>query len=808
MSLYPAIELLSASNSSAYLQNDKSHLDVISDFYQCTLSRLVSKQIRTDVLNGKAKFGIGSAGKELCQIALSRVFRKGDYFSGYYRDQTFMMAMGLAGVKEIFSALYGDAENDAFGGGRNMNNNFATPFIDTKGNWLNLSQQYNVASALAPLAGQLPKALGLALASKFYKHVQEDNDFTSLGNEVSFVVLGDAATSEGIFFETLNAACVMQLPIVFIVQDDGFGISVPKEYQTAKSSISAVLAGFQRTHKNEKACEIYHIKGNDYDALLHTYEKAVTQCRTEHVPVLIHVDELTQLNGHSTSGSHERYKSEARLQWEKENDCLVLFEEYILRNSILNKSEIKELKTKAATELKREKKLAWDLSQKSFLHLKSEFHQLLKNANVAFEANEMITETQSKLDHIGQGRAATVLALAETLILKTLHYTKSDSLLAIKQWHTLETRKLSSTYKTHLIAEDKKTLHVPVQKAEYDVDAKLVNGFEILNAYFDKVLSSNNNLIAFGEDVGKIGGVNQAFAGMQIKYGEHRVFDTGIREWTIVGQGIGMAMRGLRPIAEIQYLDYLVYALPALTDELATLRWRTAGMQMAPVIIRTRGHRLEGIWHSGSPMSMLLGSLKGIHLLTPRNMTQAVGLYNTLLKGNDPAVMIECLNGYRKKELMPSNLESFTVPLGSPEILQKGKDVTFVTYGSCVSIAEEAVQYLAASNILVELIDVQTLMPFDLEYTIVESIKKTNRVIFIDEDVPGGGTAYMMQKVIEDQDAFKYLDAKPICITGTNHRPPYGDDGNYSSKPMPLDIVKAAMTMMHEFAPKSFNEYV
>jgi len=786
-----------------------SNKDIVGDFYLAYLSRLVSKQIRTDVLTGRAKFGIESAGKELCQIAMSRAFRLGDYFSGYYRDQTFMMHKGLASVKEIFATLYADAANDPFGAGRNMNGNFATPFLDEHDNWKELTDEYNVASALAPLGGQIPRGLGLALASKYYGQIERSSHFSNNGAEVSFVVLGDATTSEGIFLESLNAACVMQVPVIFVVQDNGYGISVSTELQTAKGSISKALAGFQRTKEDPNGCEIYKVKGWDYHALLRTFKKAVDLCRDEHVPILVHVDELTQLNGHSTSGSHERYKPEERLQWELEMDCLVHFENLILEQGILSSSELESLKEDAKTALKDQRKEAWSDSQRPFVQLKKELGQLLDKLESSYSNLESIMTAKSNLKSYSSGVTATILAIADDLILDLIRYGASEALTELKQWQLRHNDHLQDVYKSHLYCDnDHSALTVPVVPAQYDEDAPVVNGYEILNAYFDQLLDSDERVSAFGEDVGLIGGVNQAFAGLQAKYGDHRVFDTGIREWSIVGQGMGMAMRGLKPIAEVQYLDYLIYALPVLADDLATLRWRTAGQQSAPVIIRTRGHRLEGIWHSGSPMSMLLGSMKGVYLLTPRNMTQAAGMYNTLMKGNDPAVLVECLNGYRKKERLPHNLDTFTVPLGLPEVMISGVDITLVTYGVCVGIAEEAARHLQNVNISIELIDVQTLMPFDLEHVISASLKKTNRIIFLDEDVPGGGTAYMMQEVLEKQKAYKYLDAPPICISATEHRPPYGDDGNYASKPLALDIVKAAMEIMNESEPQSYGNYV
>ncbi len=783
-----------------------SSQDIISDFKVSFQSRLLSKQIRSDVLRGKAKFGIESAGKELCQLAIAKSFQYGDYFSGYYRDQTFMLSKGLATPETVLASLYADSKNDPFSAGRNMNAHYATTFIDKNDKWLDLVNQYNVGAAISPLAGHLPRALGMAVASKYYKDLNISNHISNNGEEVSFAVIGDATAAEGVFFETVNAACVMQVPIVFVVQDDGYGISVPTELQTAKGSISEALAGFQKSHQDSKGCEIFTAKGWDYSELNRIFKEAVDLCRNESVPVIVHVNELTQINGHSTSGSHERYKSIERLEWEKEMDCLVHFEKYVLQNDLLKEEELENLKIEWAEDLRIKSKTAWSNFQNPFLRAKEELIELLANIEDSHSGFSKISEAKNNLSNLKHGVISNILEILDDLILTLIIEEDTSDIKTLKDWRHNQSALLSSKYDTHLFsASVNASINVPAQKAEYDENAVIVNGFEVLNAYFDQLLGSDNRVCAFGEDVGKIGGVNQCFAGLQEKYGKERVFDTGIREWTILGQGIGMAMRGLRPIAEIQYVDYLVYALPALVDELSTLRWRTAGKQMSPLIIRTRGHRLEGIWHSGSPMGMLLNSMKGVYLLTPRNMTQAAGMYNTLIRGNDPAVLIECLNGYKVKEKMPNNLESFTVPLGTPEVLEKGEDLTLVTYGACVNEALKAVKYLENLNISIELIDVQTLMPFDLEKIIVHSIKKTNRVIFLDEDVPGGTTAYMLQEVLDHQNAYEYLDSKPVCITATEHRTPYGDDGNYHSKPMAMDIVKSAVEMMKEVDPHVYN---
>jgi len=780
---------------------------ILEDYTLLFKSRLASNHIRRDVLSGKAKFGIESAGKELLQLALADNFEKGDFYSGYYRDQTFMMKMGLATVADIFAALYGDTLNDKFSGGRQMNGHFATPFLDNKEeNWLPLTEQYNVSSAISSLAGQVPRALGLALASKKFRESNwKRPNFSKNGKELSYCIIGDAATSEGVFFEAVNAACVMQVPIIFVVQDDGYGISVPVEMQTAKSSISEALKGFQRNRPNEKACEIYTVRAWDYEALQETFAFAAKIARKEHVPCIVHVTEVTQGNGHSTSGSHERYKSKDRLAWEKEKDCLVQFEKWMLARQYASEAELAAIKLAVSTDFKKEKNAAWKAYQEPFQMALKEVSPLIAKLAKQYPENAKLQVTYQQIVKSTQGAISHLLLLAEQA-LYSLPPQDLATATKLRTWLRHHREELENTYKTNLYsATDQAAIKVAVHPVQYTDDSRMVNGYEILNHFFDQVLERDKSVYAFGEDVGVIGGVNQGFAGLQEKYGEDRVFDTSIREWTIAGQAIGLAMRGLRPIAEIQYLDYLVYALPALTDDLATLRWRTNGIQKSPVIIRTRGHRLEGIWHSGSPMGMLLGSLRGMYLLTPRNMTQAVGLYNTMLQSDDPAILIEPLNGYRKKEKLPDNLDTFTVPLGSPEVLTVGEDITLVTYGACVAFAQEAVEQLKAYDIQVELIDVQTLLPFDLEHQILESIKKTSRVIFFDEDVPGGGTAYMMREVLEGQGAFRYLDAMPVTIAAKAHRAAFGDDGNYASKPGVLEVVTAAIGLMQEAEPVRFG---
>ena len=772
-------------------------LNVLQDFEWACLSREISGITRKEVLSGKAKFGLGSAGKEIPQLAMARAFQKGDFYSGYYRDQTFMLAKGLANAQQLFTALYADTQHDIYSGGRQMNNHFSTPLVDKEGNWLAIKDQYNVASSLSPLAGQIPHALGLALASKSYKENTNlhQSDFSRKGQEVSFCTLGDATTSEGVFFEAVNAAGVMQVPIAFVIFDDGYGISVPAKYQTTKENISTVLEGF-RYDESGTGLDIYTLEAWDYETLCQAFEQGIRKIRETHIPALFHIRECTQPFGHSTSGSHQRYKSKERLNWEKEMDGLVHMENWILRNALATPAELDAIKVKVKDQVKEGKKKAWTaFTSPNLAELKQirEIYQTLIQHTSQKEAALVINRALDELMNPVLSELLRSARKMQRLIRNEDHAGKT----ALLDWINSKQQELKRRYQPHLYSEtDKSALKVPVVPATYQEDAPNINGFEILNAFFDQTLANHDEVFAFGEDVGKIGDVNQAFAGLQDKYGEERVFDTGIREWTIVGQAIGMAMRGLRPIAEIQYLDYLAYAFSALTDDLATLRYRTNGQQIAPAIIRTRGHRLEGIWHTGSPMGMLIQSMRGIHLLVPRNMTQAAGMYNTMLQSDDPAIIVECLNGYRQKEVLPANLDRFTVPLGVPEVLQSGTDITLVTYGSCCRIAAEAVEQLADMGISVELIDVQTLLPFDLEHHISASLKKTNRILFLDEDVPGGASAFMMQEVLEKQNGYVYLDAPPKTLTATAHRTPFGDDGDYYSKPSVDDIIDAVYDLV------------
>ncbi|MEO0471525.1 MAG: thiamine pyrophosphate-dependent enzyme, partial [Bacteroidota bacterium] len=727
--------------------------EVIKDLAVAFRSRMASNAIRREVLSGKAKFGIEGGGKEMPQVVMAQYVEPGDYYSGYYRDQTFGLRRELARIEDIFAALYGDANNDPFSGGRQMNNHFATPFVNEKGEWLDLKNRINLASGLAPLGGNITHALGLALASKKYRAFPEQTNADQIsvnGNELSICTLGDATTSEGVFFEAVNAAGVMKIPIVFVIYDDGHGISVPTEYQTTKGSISEVLEGF-RINSNGEGLHIHAVKAWDYENLHAVFADCFDTVRRTHQPAIVHVQECTQPNGHSTSGSHERYKSKERLEWEHEADAIPALEQWIIQREFATKEEIEAWKKEWKKEVRQCIKNAWQAhsapSRTALQEVMSLYHKIRAQRGDSDELLRIIEALNNAYHPV----LADIMRNVEDMLMLVMGepIPAAQDLL---DWYEEAKQTLEDRYQPNLVAEGADAaIQVPHIPAEYGHESQMVSGFELLNKNFDALFAKYDNLYAFGEDLGKIGGVNQSMAGLQAKYGEERIFDTGIREWTIAAQAIGMAMRGLRPIAEIQYLDYIHYAVSPLADDLATLRYRTDGMQISPAIIRTRGHRLEGIWHSGSPIAMLLHSMRGIYILSPRNMTQAAGMYNTLLQANDPAIMIECLNGYRQKEALPDNVGEFTVPLGVPEILRAGEDITIVTYGACVRIAEKACEALARKGISVELIDAQTLLPFDRPGMILDSLKKTNRIIFLDEDVPGGASAFMMQEVIEKQ---------------------------------------------------------
>ena len=801
-------ENLTASSMKEKMTFEEFKDEVLNDYEIAVISRETSLMGRKEVLTGKAKFGIFGDGKELAQIALAKAFNTGDWRSGYYRDQTWMMALGELSVEQFFAQLYAnpDKEQEPMSSGRQMNGHFATATQDKDGNWLDQSSRYNSSADASPTASQMPRSLGLALASKLYRNNPELEDYTMFsnhGNEVSFVSIGDASTSEGLFWETLNAAGVQRVPLAISVWDDGYGISVPQKYQTTKESISEITSGF-RVDENGNGIDIYVCEGWNYPKLVDTYQRAIEKMRQTHIPALFHIIEVTQPQGHSTSGSHERYKDASRLQWEKDFDCVKKMREWILESAIATEQELELIHEAAKRHVSESKNAAW---RKFSEPLKLEINEALKLINKTGEESGdadytsiVAGQLQSAIDPVRRD----ILKAAKKVL---VHYRGQSfpALNELRDWSREFEKKYQDIYSSHLYSESElNALKVPVVPAVYSSDSKTLNGFEILNVAFDKLFEKYANVVAFGEDVGKIGDVNQGFSGIQEKFGEERIFDTGIREATIMGQGIGLALRGLRPIAEIQYLDYLIYGLQTLVDDLTCLQYRTKGNQKAPMIVRTRGHRLEGVWHTGSPMGMIISSLRGMYVCVPRNMVQAAGMYNTLLQSDEPALVIECLNGYRLKERLPENIDAFSVPLGVPEVLHEGDDVTLVTYGSCVRVAEEAMELLKNVGISVELIDVQTLIPFDVHKSIIESVKKTNRVVFLDEDVSGGASAYMFQQVFEGQGAYRWLDAEPKTITAKDHRTAYGSDGDYFSKPNAEQIFEVIYGMMNEVSPGDY----
>ncbi len=772
---------------------------VIQDYKISLISREVSLLGRREVLTGKAKFGIFGDGKEVAQVALAKYFKNGDFRSGYYRDQTFMFAAGIANVEQYFSQLFADPDgnNDIFCAGRQMSSHFVTPTVDKNGNWLNLVNQKNTSADMAPTAGQMPRALGLAFASKCFREAQQKNEaeHTSLsnqGNEICFCTIGDASTSEGHFWESMNAAAVLQVPLAVFVWDDGYGISVPKNLQTTKSSISDALAGMQKL-EDTNGIEIYKVKAWDYAGMCEVFEEGLQKIRDTHTPALFHIEEVTQPQGHSTSGSHERYKSAERLEWEKNWDCIKKMREWMLASGLATITELNSVEVEAKEFVKEAKANAWE---KFIGPIKMQAEQAVQIINGLQVLSPAVQQIAAELSNNKEPLRRDVL---KTLALVSDAAVGVKGVEKVKAYAAQLKNEAAGLFNTYLYNEGPKSaLRVPAVQATYAADAPVVNAYEVLNKYFDALFASNPKVYAFGEDVGYIGDVNQGFAGLQEKHGADRISDTGIRELTIVGQAVGMAVRGLRPIAEIQYLDYLLYGLQPLSDDVATTHYRTNGQQSCPVIIRTRGHRLEGIWHSGSPMGMIVNALRGMYVCVPRNMVQAAGIYNTLLQSNDPAIVIECLNGYRLKEKLPNNLLAFKVPLGVPEIITEGTDITIVSYGSMLRIIEEAVVRLAEEGISVELIDVQTLLPFDINHSIVKSLQKTNRILFIDEDVPGGATAYMFNHVMEEQGGYKWLDASPKTLTAKAHRPAYGSDGDYFSKPNTEDVIEAVRAVMAE----------
>ena len=782
---------------------------ILSDYRLACESRQVSLLGRRDVMGGKAKFGIFGDGKELAQLAAAHAFERGDYRSGYYRDQTLVTALGQLPWTEFFAQLYAhtDPEAEPSTAGRSMNGHFATRWLDEQGLWRNQTELYNSVCDISPTAGQIPRSLGLAYASKLFRtnpNLSELTKFSHRGNEIVFATIGDASTSQGMFWETINAAGVLQVPLLVSVWDDGYGISVPVEYQTVKGSISKALAGFQRSSADERGIEIFTVKGWDYVGLLETYMQAAQICREEHVPVLVHVQEMTQPQGHSTSGSHERYKPKERLDWEAEHDCNRVFRQWILENGYAGNDELETIEAEAKEIAKKARSTAWNSYQQS---MKADFDEALDLLQQAARHHAKAAELMTIREELRQSNPP-FRRDAVSAVRKALRLLRADTGSARQRLHAWLERtnnENNDRFNSHLYSQSPESpMLVKAVPAQFSADSPTMDGYLILQHYFDSLFARDPRVVALGEDVGQIGDVNQGFAGLQEKYSEIRITDTGIRETSIIGQGIGLAMRGLRPIVEIQYFDYVYYALATLTDDLATLLYRTKGGQKAPLIVRTRGHRLEGIWHSGSPMSTMLGSLRGLHVLVPRNMTQAAGFYNTLIKGDDPALLIESLNSYRLKEALPDNLNGFCVPLGVPEILRPGSDLTIVTYGSMCRIVTEAASQLAQMGISVEVIDVQTLLPFDVHQSIVESVKKTNRVLFADEDVPGGASAYMMQQVVELQGAYRYLDSPPRTLSAKAHRPAYGSDGDYFSKPSVDDVIDTAYALLNEADPERY----
>jgi len=784
---------------------DRQAAVVLADYRLACASREASLIGRKEVFMGKAKFGIFGDGKEVAQLAMAKVFRPGDFRSGYYRDQTFMFAIGELTLQQYFAQLYAhpDVNADPSSAGRLMNGHYATRMLDESGALKDLTKIKNSSADISPTASQMPRLVGLAYASKLFRNNKGLAQFKNLsvrGNEIAFGTIGNASTSEGMFFESINAAGVLQIPMLTAIWDDGYGISVPAEYQTTKGNISKILAGFQRTN-GETGIEILTVRGWDYAALCKTFEQAEKICREEHVPVIIHVTEMTQPQGHSTSGSHERYKSKERLSWEAGLDCIRKMREWILAEDLSTPEALDSIEKEAKTFAKTEREAAWKAFnldiQKDQRELESYLDEAAGEVSEIGEIKMKLTTTINplRMDAIRAAKRAVWLMRGQT----------SQSRDKIVSWLDRMDQENYERFSSHLFSESERSaLRVAEVKPVISAQAQQVDGREVLQACFRAAFDRDPRVVAFGEDVGKIGDVNQGLAGMQEKYGELRVTDTGIRECTILGQGIGLALRGLRPIAEIQYLDYLLYAIQIMSDDLACLQYRTKGGQKAPVIVRTRGHRLEGVWHAGSPMGMILGSLRGIHVLVPRDMTQAAGFYNTMLQSDDPALIIECLNGYRLKEYLPENIGEFTLPLGVPEILREGGDVTVVTYGSMCRIAMEAAVELEKLGVSCEIIDVQSLLPFDIHQAIVESIKKTSRVVFADEDVPGGATAFMMQQVLEKQGAFRFLDAQPLSITSKEHRPAYGSDGDYFSKPNTEELVDRIYALMRESDPQRY----
>jgi len=800
--------------SDQLLQIDKkikiSKKEILEDYYLINESRQLSLLGRKEVFMGRAKFGVFGDGKELAQIAMSKVFENGDIRSGYYRDQTFMMAIDQLTPNQFFSQLYSDTDvtKDPHSAGRQMNCHFATRMLNDSGEWKTLTDIKNSTSDISCVAGQMPRLIGLAYASKLYRNnssLSNNQNFSINGNEVAFGTIGDAGTSEGHFWETMNAAGVLQIPLVMSIWDDGYGISVPSEYHTTRNDLSKVLSGFQRSNKNEKGFELFQVKGWDYVGLIKTYRKAILYARNEHVPCIIHVKDVTQPQGHTTSGSHERYKSKERLKWEDDFCCIKKMKEWIIKNKIADLNELNDIEISAGSSSKKSRNSAW----KSY---RKDINEDLQDANVIItrvaqnspKNKKEIISVRNDLNNIIQPLKSDIqksLKYVQRIIRSENNIAKNYLINLISE----KSKKYFDEYSSHLYSQSKySALNIEEVAPIYSKTPNIVDGREVINKYFDGIFKNNPLVFAVGEDVGLIGGVNQGFAGIQKKYGKLRITDTGIREASIIGQGIGAAMRGLRPIVEIQYLDYVYWAIQTLSDDLSTLQYRTKGGQKAPVIIRTRGHRLEGIWHSGSPMGTLINSLRGIYILTPRNFVEACGMYNTLLDSDEPGLMIEPLNSYRLKENLPANLDKIRVEFGVPNILKEGNDITIVTYGSMCKIVMETSDQLEKVGISCEIIDVRTLLPFDKNKTIVESVKKTNRILFADEDVSGGASAFMMQNVLERQNGYYYLDSKPLSITSMDHRPAYSTDGDYFSKPNCETIFEKIYKVFNELDSRSY----
>ena len=781
-------------------------IEVLNDYKIACVSRECSLLGRREVLTGKAKFGIFGDGKEVPQLAMAKAFREGDFRSGYYRDQTFMMAIGHLTIQQFFAGLYGhtDIEHDPMSAGRQMGGHFATHSLDKNGNWNDLTKIKNSSADISPTAGQMPRLLGLAQASKIYRNVdglEQKTTFSNKGNEVAWGTIGNASTSEGLFFETINAAGVLQVPMVMSVWDDEYGISVHAKHQTTKENISEILKGFQRD-ENNNGYEIITVNGWDYPNLVSVYKKAAEIAREEHVPVLIHVTELTQPQGHSTSGSHERYKNEERLAWEAEFDCLKQMTKWLIENGFSTEEELDAISNQAKNEVLEGKKAAWNAFVSPLKEEQTQLVSLLREIAKTSQSSSYIDQLTNELVSIKEPIRKDILSTARKILRKLGSETEKNTL---SKWIKEATASIQPKFSSHLYSVSENNIHTINEVVpEVDENAAEVDARLILRDNFDALFTKYPEVLVFGEDAGNIGDVNQGLEGMQEKYGELRVADVGIREASIIGQGIGMAMRGLRPIAEIQYLDYLLYGLQIMSDDLATLHYRTAGRQKAPLIIRTRGHRLEGIWHAGSPMGMIINAIRGIHVLVPRNMTKAAGFYNTLLTSDEPALVIECLNGYRLKEKMPLNLGEFKTPIGVVETIKSGKDITVVSYGSTLRLVEQAAKELMEVGIDIEIIDVQSLLPFDINHDILKSISKTNRLLVIDEDVPGGASAYILQQILEVQKGYFQLDSQPKTLTSQEHRPSYGTDGDYFSKPSTEDIYEKIYEMMHEDHPAKF----